>query len=108
VAGTRRAAQEGGAHVLAAARFAPGPEPGTRAALVLRGAAAGGVAQQCLPFDDFLQPVLSYGCEVWGVDCLHWAGYTSVKGLKAWRAVWSMPHPASGCCAGNATCRSML
>jgi hypothetical protein len=40
--------------------------------------------QQCMLFDVFVKPVLSYGCEVWGVDLLGRADCSSVERVHRW------------------------
>jgi hypothetical protein len=42
------------------------------------------VEQQCMLFDVFVKPVLSYGCEVWGVDLLLRTDCSSVERVHRW------------------------
>eukprot|EP00887_Chlorella_sp_A99_P008193 scaffold12.g8193.t1 len=56
--------------------------------------------QQCRLFDIFVRPVLSYGCEVWGVDLLPRADCSSER-VHRWfcRRVQSLPKQASSAVA---------
>jgi hypothetical protein len=51
------------------------------------------VEQQSLLFDVFVRPVLSYGCEIWGVDVLCRADCSSVERVHRWfcRRVQGLP-----------------
>ena len=44
-------------------------------------------------FDTFIKPVLSYGCEVWGVDLLLSSDCSSVERVHRWfcRRVQALP-----------------
>ncbi|KAI3432903.1 hypothetical protein D9Q98_010485 [Chlorella vulgaris] len=51
------------------------------------------VEQQCMLFDVFVKPVLSYGCELWGVDVLLRPDCSSVERVHRWfcRRVQGLP-----------------
>ncbi|KAL4852646.1 LINE-1 retrotransposable element ORF2 protein [Chlorella vulgaris] len=51
------------------------------------------VEQQCMLFDVFVKPVLSYGCELWGVDALLRPDCSSVERVHRWfcRRVQGLP-----------------
>jgi hypothetical protein len=55
------------------------------------------VEQQCLLFDTFVTPVLSYGCELWGPDLLVRQDCSSVERVHRWfcRRVQGLPHQAT-------------
>ena len=60
------------------------------------------VEQQCLLFDIFVQPVLSYGCEVWAVDLLSRTGVgSSVERVHRWfcRRIQGLPNQVSSAVA---------
>ena len=42
------------------------------------------VEQQCMLFDVFVTPVLSYGCELWGPDLLLGTACSSVERVHRW------------------------
>jgi hypothetical protein len=55
------------------------------------------VEQQCLLFDMFVTPVLSYGCEIWGPDMLLQQGCSSVERVHRWfcRRLQGLPQQAT-------------
>jgi len=55
------------------------------------------VEQQCMLFDTFVTPVLSYGCEVWGPDLLLQQDCSSVERIHRWfcRRVQGLPPQAT-------------
>ncbi len=59
------------------------------------------VEQQCMLFDVFVKPVLSYGCEVWAVDLLLRSDCSSVERVHRWfcRRVQGLPRQVSSAVA---------
>lgn len=59
------------------------------------------VQQQCWLFDVFVQPVLSYGCEIWGVDLLLGTECCSVERVHRWfcRRIQGLPNQVSSAVA---------
>jgi hypothetical protein len=59
------------------------------------------VEQQCMLFDVFVKPVLSYGYEIWGVDCLNRTDCSSVERVHRWfcRHVQRLPRQVSSAVA---------
>jgi hypothetical protein len=55
------------------------------------------VEQQCLLFDMFVTPVLSYGCEIWGPDLLLQQDCSSVERVHRWfcRRLQGLPQQAT-------------
>ena len=55
------------------------------------------VEQQCMLFDIFVKPVLSYGCEIWAVDLLLRSDCSSVERVHRWfcRRVQGLPQQVS-------------
>jgi hypothetical protein len=51
------------------------------------------VEHQLQLFDIFVKPVLSYGCEVWGVDIMYLSGQLMYLSSRS-RAAPPMPHTA--------------
>lgn len=62
---------------------------------------ASSVQQQCWLFDVFVQPVLCYGCEVWGVDLLLGTDCSSVERVHRWfcRRIQGLPTQVSSAVA---------
>lgn len=58
---------------------------------------ANSVEQQCMLFDTFVTPILSYGCEVWGPDLLMRQDCSSVERVHRWfcRRVQGLPQQAT-------------
>lgn len=59
------------------------------------------IEQQCSLFDVFVKPVLSYGCEVWGVDLLLRADCSSLERVHRWfcRRLQGLPQQVSSAVA---------